>query len=236
MKSHESFKELVRRNVSRFGFHVNFVGGGGQVPSFAYTIGLRDKLDFELLVAGCSLLGATGAFEKLSYAASLALNDEFDSRVSVSEVRQQWVDLLLLGAIEYCPSVPLRAYQLIAPLVSKTIDQPDTSSVTDLEREPWKWLTSDWTFPVPRTSRVVTDTDLLMGRPALEAVRWEDEVWEVFSRPGPEIEKSDVRIVPLSVILSDQSNVSLMYLDIGGALWRASGDTDWVKWIRRADA
>ncbi len=234
MKSSADFKELVRKNVARFGFHVNLVGGGGQVPSFAYTIGLTEKLDFELLIAGCSLLSSREVSEELSNAVSLLLGDLGHPSVSKCEADKQWVELLLLGAIEYYPIKSLRAYQLISPLLQKSIDQPNTSSLSDLERAPWKWLKTDWDFPVPRASKVVTNTGLLLGEPALEAVRWEVDNWEVFSKPGPEVEKSEIRIVPLSVILGDSTNIPLVHMDTGGALWRASGDGAWTTWTRKA--
>jgi len=46
-----SIKELVQSNIDRSGFHVTIVVGGIQ-PRFAYSIGLYDQFNFELVFPG----------------------------------------------------------------------------------------------------------------------------------------------------------------------------------------
>jgi len=43
--------ELINKNVEKFGHHITVVGSGAE-PRYAYTVGVTQKLGFELLFAG----------------------------------------------------------------------------------------------------------------------------------------------------------------------------------------
>jgi hypothetical protein len=44
--------EQIKHNIEKSGFHVYIVMGAGPTPRFAYTIGLRESLGAELVLAG----------------------------------------------------------------------------------------------------------------------------------------------------------------------------------------
>jgi hypothetical protein len=44
--------DLIKRNIEKSGFHIYLVAGGGRTPRFVYTIGLRESLGAELVLAG----------------------------------------------------------------------------------------------------------------------------------------------------------------------------------------
>ena len=43
----------IQKNIDESGYHLYFVAGG-PVPRFVYTIGLSEKIGFELVLAGSS--------------------------------------------------------------------------------------------------------------------------------------------------------------------------------------
>lgn len=235
MNSIEEFKATVRKNVGDFGFHVTIVSGNSQVPSFAYTIGLTSQIGFEVFIAGCSLYDSLEIHSCISSAAKRLLKNDSDPAILKQEAHPSWVKSILLGAYDYYQAKSIRAFQLIPPSVKESIDRPDTRTEVDLKTAPWIWLVSDWAYAIPKTAIAITDQFLLAGQPALEAVRWEVDTWEIFSMPGPDVEKHEIRTVPLSVILKDSSNLALLDLAVGGAAWRFNVNESWVAWRRREE-
>ena len=49
--TNKKFLDVIKSNIDKQGFHIMLVNGG-QHPDFSYSIGLTEKLGFELIVAG----------------------------------------------------------------------------------------------------------------------------------------------------------------------------------------
>ena len=56
------FKKIISQNIEQFGHHITLVNGNS-MPRFAYTIGLRESLGFELIFAGCIYYSQKGVHE-----------------------------------------------------------------------------------------------------------------------------------------------------------------------------
>ena len=51
--------QVIRENIENRGHHIYVVAGQTPTPRFAYTIGLKDFLGCELILAGASIFTAT---------------------------------------------------------------------------------------------------------------------------------------------------------------------------------
>jgi hypothetical protein len=61
-------------------------------------------------------------------------------------------------------------------------------------------------------------------------MRWEEDEWELFSGPGPDIPKDELRVVPLgTLIASDSSLDRIVKLSVGTGL-RREGMSEWHPW------
>lgn len=147
-------------------------------------------------------------------------------------VHKSWSTFLMLGARDYLQLDVVHALQIIPDEEHITIDVPDCSGSFSPTSEPiWQWLDSDWQFPVPPLSTAVTDLETLRGQLVIEAARWEEDQWELFSGPGDEFPSDQVRVVPFGTLLGfDSSLVRVTELGIGKGLFRGSGDAEWVDW------
>jgi hypothetical protein len=95
----------------------------------------------------------------------------------------------------------------------------------------WRWIEAPWTHPVSSKSAAVTNLDALRGHPVTEVVRWEDEEWEMFAGAGPDIAQSDIRRVPLGMmIVLDETLTPALGLKIGEGLWRDETRGEWNPW------
>jgi hypothetical protein len=100
----------------------------------------------------------------------------------------------------------------------------------------WKWLEIAWEFPVSPKSEAVTNLDALRGGTVTEVMRWEATNWELFSGAGPDVEKSDIRKVPLGILLGHDATLEcIVNLEIGRGVWREGKDHEWHSWGKRAD-
>ena len=52
MLGRENFLKLIQSNIEIHGYHITIVSMS-ELPRFAYSIGLKDILGFELIFAGC---------------------------------------------------------------------------------------------------------------------------------------------------------------------------------------
>ena len=93
------------------------------------------------------------------------------------------------------------------------------------------WLKSPWNYPIPKRSIAITNLDALKGKAIAEAARWEENEWELFAGAGPDVDKADVRIVPLGTLIgADSSLEAAAGLDVGQALRRDPDDLEWREW------
>lgn len=230
------FLEIIRKNIEKYGYHFTLVNGG-QNPNYSYSIGLSEKLGFELIIAGGfkSIKENESMFElvyqKLQCGStvhsqfSLSNNDIF----YLGTVDSSWCEKLMLGVFDYYKVDRITAYQIIP--INKTLDIPLMSDSGILNGPIWKWLHVDWNIDAPENSYVITDLDALEGKTITEVAKWEDHVWEMFSGPRPDVEEEDIRIVPLGTFLGiDDTLKPILNLVVGQGLWRDNKDSDWQDW------
>lgn len=237
----DEFLKRIKANIDKHGYHVTTVTGGA-CPRFSYTIGLKDKIGYELIFAGGENLSAELTNHVLDEVYNqLVTNPNLnDVRVNVassgsftvSEVDPSWSQLLMLGAFDFYQTSEIKACQVSPEPHNKTLDVPDLTIKFNAVVEPiWKWLTLDWPYPVPVDSIVITNIASLYGQKTTEATRWEEKEWEIFVGSGLDIDKESTCIVPLATLLGiDNSLEPVLNLHIGKGIWRDSIELTWHEW------
>ena len=238
----EAWLQKIRSNIDSYGHHVTSVQQG-TTPRFAYTIGLSPRAGEEIVLAGAADLLFRDVMRVINRAGDLAhgpglnigdtLEVEHFGAFSVAPVDNSWVQLLLLGAVDFYGDT-VSAVQLLPDPTTRTIDVPDLSRPFDPAAEPvWAWMTEPWSFAVPAGSHAVTNLDALRGKPITEACRWEDDTWEIFHGAGPDVAHEDARVVPLGTLLGfDPSLRPVVDLEVGSGI-RRSPPGPWHPWRRR---
>lgn len=236
---------LIKRHINQSGFHVHVVTGeseAGSLPRFAYTIGLRESLGSELAIAGAAYYMADEVTRIVNtIGRRLMMMQEVESspvqvdglgRFSVRPVHDSWARPLLLGVFDYYKIGDVAAYQIVPDEAHWTIDTPDLGKAWSATEEPiWRWLHESWPYAVPPKSTATTNLNALRGSRITEVVRWEEDEWEIFAGPGPDVTPEEMRVVPLACLLgADPSLRPVVDLERGGALWRDDDDGDWQPW------
>jgi len=230
------FLDIIRKNINTNGYHITLVNGG-QNPNFSYSIGLSERFGFELISAGGFISIKENEFIFKHIYIKLQAGSTTDSTFSLSDnevfylriVNSSWREKLMLGVYDYYNVDAITAYQIIP--MERTLDIPLMSDARVPNDPIWKWLDMDWNIDAPKNSYVITDVNALKGKAITEVAKWEDNVWEMFSEPGPDVEKENIRIVPLGTILGIDATLSpIVYLSVGQGLWRNNKDLIWHNW------
>jgi uncharacterized protein DUF4262 len=221
----------IRDNIARSGHHI-YVVAAETTPRFAYTIGVSEVIGVELILAGACFYSSRGVGQIINGLVP-RLKPGGEREVSRFELaglgsftlrnaHASWADELMLGALDYYSVSEIPALQIVPDKACWTIDVPDMSAPWSATTEPiWRWLHEPWTYPVPKEARAATDLAALRGERIIEAVRWEEDEWELFSGPGPDIPKDEMRMVPLGTLLAvDPSLVPVVSLALGEGLRR----------------
>jgi hypothetical protein len=235
--------QRIKRNIRQHGCHVYIVVGSA-VPRYAYTIGLWETLRLELILPGASYY-TTNEVNLILQAIhrDLIACSSRDSSFPVDELGSfrlreahgSWTRALLLGAYDYYQGAELKAYQVVPDDEHWTIDIPDLREEWSAQTQPiWQWLHEGWAYPIPRESTATTNVDALRGAKITEVVRWEEEEWEMFAGPGPDVSAQDARTVPLGTLLgADPSLRPAVDLQVGKGLWRAADAGEWHPWSKK---
>jgi len=232
--------DRIRQNIAEHGHHVYVVSGGGD-PRYAYTIGLSESLGTELILAGaCFYL--LDDIPKIINSIATKLTPQVDwTKVkfdvesfgvfSLRKVHMSWATTLMLGALDFYQVREIPALQIVPDEAHWTIDVPDMTAPWSAITAPvWRGLHEPWAYPVPANSVAVTNLGALRGERVTEAVRWEEDEWELFAGAGPDVPKEERRVVPLGVLLAaDESLVPVVSLSIGSGLWR-DAVSEWHPW------
>jgi hypothetical protein len=234
----------IKSSVSTQGYHVTVVQGGPD-PRFAYTIGLHEKVGFELVFAGGSfftfdeVLAVVKDFARRITSGEWSESSSLDfgglGRMSLQEVELSWGHRMLLGALDYYGLKQIKAFQISPDSEHWTIDVPNMKESWSPDSQPtWKWLEATWDFPVSPKSKAITNLDALRGHPITELTRWEAGEWELFAGAGPDVDESDLRIVPLGTMLGHDATLEcIVNLEIGFGLWREGAGLEWHPWGNR---
>jgi len=231
--------DRIRENIARDGHHVYLILGA-PTPRFTYTIGASESIGVELILAGAlfymkddvvKIIGDTIAQLKAQRDRSVAEISGLGS-FTLRKVDSSWATELMLGAFDYYHKRDISALQIVPDKTHWTVDIPDMSAPWSPIREPvWQWLHDSWFYPVPKDAMVVTNLAVLRGSRITEAMRWEDDDWELFAGAGPDVPKDELRVVPLGTLVAiDESLVPVMTLPTGNGLWRDSV-SEWHAWI-----
>lgn len=224
----------IRSNIAQHGHHITLVSGG-QSPRFAYTIGLGERRGFELILAG-GYAFTTG--EVAAVLNDVARNPEARDGASVTvggitpfalgRTDPAWAKRLALGIVDVLGhEVPV--LQVLPVGLDSTLEVPDLSRPGD-PAGAWRWYDAPWPFDVPETAYATTDLGVLQGRPVTAAIRWDTEHWQLLSGQDDEVADTDLRTVPLGVLLGIDPGLEVVVtLAPRTGLLREPGGA-WVPW------
>lgn len=241
--SKNEWMSMIATNIEQSGQHITIVQAG-TCPRFAYTIGLYATRSIELVFAGGIELMADDVMMVMNQVSESVRNEPNEAleamRLSVSDLGQfrlvkmhtSWTESMVLGVFDFYQTKTVECYQVVPDQAYSALDVPDMSKAYDAVAFPiWKYLKQDWDLNVPEDSVVITDLQALKGQSITELMRWEKNEWEMFSGPGPEIPKEQIRIVPIATMLGiDRTLFVALDLNIGKGLWRSSGEDSWQDW------
>jgi Domain of unknown function (DUF4262) len=235
--------ERIRENIARSGHHLYTVAGRA-TPRFSYTIGVSESTGVELILAG-ALFYSIDEVPTIINDIARQLKAQRDQEIfsvagqgsfTLRKVHKSWATEFMLGAFDYYQVRDIPALQIVPDKAHWTIDVPDLSAPWSATTEPvWRWLHEPWTYPVPKDANAATDLAALRGERVTEAVRWEEDYWELFAGAGPDIPEDEVRPAPLGTLVAvDESLVPVVNLPVGEGLWRdAAPDSEWHPWRKR---
>ncbi|SHN34370.1 DUF4262 domain-containing protein [Chitinophaga sp. CF418] len=237
----KQFLESIKSHIDNSGFHITLVSAA-TTPRWAYTIGLKEKYNMELVFAGgifymardvnSILHQVVGEIVKRdgNYFESIDLEDL--GVFSIRHVDHSWARRLMLGVYDYYKIEKVNAFQIVPDEDHFTLDVPDMTKSFDTTMEPvWQWFEKDWDLDIPEKSTVTTNIEVLMGTPITEIVRWEDDYWEMFSEVGPDGPNEWKRVVSIGTIIAiDPSVTPALNLPLEKGFLRDSKDDDWRDW------
>lgn len=230
----------IRENITKDGFHTYVVTGDG-CPHFGYTIGLKESLGAELILAGAYfyrlddvskvIRSVKGALSSPISWDTIHAHTESWGAFSFRQVHASWATELLLGAFDYYREKSIEAFQIVPDAAHWTIDVPDLSQPwSPALAQGWRWLKEQWNYPVPKDSVALTDLNALRGATLTDVMRWEEDQWGIFSGAGSDAPDSERRVVPLGVLLAaDESLLPAVDLPVGTGFWRDAG-SEWRRW------
>jgi hypothetical protein len=234
-------KKSLQETIALHGFQATSVLGG-PLPAYTYTIGLYEKQNFELVVAGTAFYTVKEQRKIIEQVANLVLKEgarlletiDLGSLGSFSlrAADTSWTRKLLLGAVSYADLQDPPAFQLLPDAAHQTVDLPEMhKSVTLNSNGVWRWIDAEWTYPFAKRTDVVTNVAALQGNRITEVNIWEDGEWEMFAGAGPEVAPVDIRIVPIGTLIgADASLERITTLKPGDGLWRDSSELVWHEW------
>ncbi|MFI5783698.1 DUF4262 domain-containing protein [Nocardia sp. NPDC051570] len=236
--------DQIKSDIDKYGFTVTLVPAEA-IPRFAYTIGLINPLGFDLLMTGGSFYDQQAVHKIMSVIAATLREDPTVRTVDLDTLgsfalrpaHQTWVRQLALGAVDYYENKNVSMMQIVPDSSHVTIDVPNASEPWASEREPvWRWVRESWEHPVPRNSVATTNLAALKGEPITEWMRWEEDAWEMFAGPGPDVAAEDSRVVPLGTLLGADPSLQLAAnVGIGTGYWRTDRGSEWTLWATKAN-
>ncbi|CAA7196832.1 DUF4262 domain-containing protein [Chryseobacterium potabilaquae] len=242
MDNTKEFKETIRKNIEENFCHITVVTQS-EVPRYAYTIGIYEKFNLELIIAGNENFLYDEILFIINKAVTLLNIENLESlNFSISnlgsfkliKIHHSWARKMMLGVYDYYDLHNFDAYQILPDENHYSLDIPNMSLEWNLkEQSVWKWLDENvvWDWKIPSNSKIITNLEALFGTRITEVMRWEEDEWQGFTMNGEEIGKNDIRILPIATILGiDNSLAPITNLDIGKGLWRDSEELRWKNW------
>ncbi len=237
--------KVIRRNIINHGHHMTSVLGG-ESPGYLYTIGLKERVGGELVIAGLSNLGIPLAGHLANeFSARLRDGEAADKIVyevetvgsfKLTPAHTSWTGRLMLGVKDFYKTKKVVAWQIVPSNQKPHIDTPDLSQPFDVQREPvWQWLDGGWPYRVSPDSAVATDVPALQGRPIIQLIRHSEEEWEMLAEPRPNLTVEDIRVISLATMVGhDPSLAGALNIKIGMGLYRNTDKKGspgpWLTW------
>jgi hypothetical protein len=203
---------------------------------------LRESIGSELILAGAIFYMKDEVVKIVNFIADrLRLEGGVQEAKSCSvgslglfglrKAHPSWTSKLLLGAFDYYGTDEIPVLQIFPDEAHWTVDVPDMGKPFESSSAPaWRWLYEPWTYPVPEDSVAATNLAALRGERVTEAVRWEEDEWEISAGPAPDVPKDEMRVVPLgTLIAADPSLSRVVNFALEEGIWRDS-DSDWQPW------
>lgn len=238
----EQFLKEIKGNIDNNSFHITVVKSS-EHPRYAYTIGNLERFGFELILAGNEnylYSDVLTIFNEIAPALSDCVDlDKFSIYIpklgnfKLMPVHDSWNKKMILGVYDYYNINECKSYQILPEQSNQTKDIPDMSKEWNSQDMIWKWLDDNilWDFNIPRNSKVTTEVDVLFGKKITEIMRWEEDEWEGFTRNGEEVDKDDIRIVPIATLIGiDHTLKSIVNLPLEKGLWREDEKSEWNDW------
>jgi hypothetical protein len=232
--------DRIKQNIAQYGFsHVHRYRRWG--PALWVHNRVSDSLGAEFVLAGAyfyklddvpKIIGSMVAELKVPGALETRKIDvERLGVFSLRKVHMNWAAMLIQGALDFCHVTEIQAFQIVPDRAHWTLDIPDMSEPWSPVTAPaWRWLREEWTYPVPSKSVAITNLGVLRGERITEAMRWEEDEWEIFAGIGPDVPAGERRVVPLGILLAaDESLLPVVNLTIGTGLWRDAA-SEWHPW------
>src|ERR1041385_3718369 len=122
----------IRENIARRGQHV-YVVSGGETPRFAYTIGVSESMDVELILAGAIFYMKDEVVKIINDIAG-QLKAQRDREIfevaglglfTLVKVHSSWAAEFMLGAFDYYQKNDIPALQIVPDKAHWTIDVPN---------------------------------------------------------------------------------------------------------------
>ena len=235
--------DRIRENIARRGQHV-YIVSGGQTPRFAYSIGVSESIGVELILAGAIFYMKDEVVKIINdIAAQLRVQRDrgiFEiaglGSLTLRKVHDSWATEFMLGAFNYYQKRDIQALQIVPDKAHWTLDVPDMSAPWNASTAPvWRWLKEPWTYPVPENATAATNLAALRRERITEVTRWEEDEWEMFAGPGPDVTEEEMRVVALGTLLAaDKSLDPIVHLAMGEGLWREPDpDSEWHPWRKQ---
>mgnify|MGYP005991100317 CR=1 FL=1 len=221
----------IQTHIQDSGYHL-YIVSTKESPRYAYTIGLKERIGYELCFLG-ALFFDVNEVEEIFASLSSKLIKEGEAKIEVQkygivelrDVRPDWVSELFFGALDFHGEEHVVFKQVYLNEYNAFIDVPNCS----LPLEDSLWSKSKYADYKSYTT--VVNKEVLNSEPVLEVMRWEPNEWEMFSYAGPDVPKNDLRIVPLKVcLLADESLINSLKLAVGKGAWREKRSSMWNAW------
>ncbi|TWU07808.1 DUF4262 domain-containing protein [Stieleria varia] len=238
MNDRDTAIQAIRDNIHKHGFHIYFLAADS-TPRCLYTIGLSEKIGHELAFLGGAYFDDDQAAEIVTQIAESLIHEPSDEiaivdygEFSIRDVDETWHGLILMGIADYYQGQSVRVRQIVPDDDHETVDIPDMSEpYCEEDDSAWKWLTAEWCYPIASDSIAVTNLDALQGYVITEVTRWSETQWEMFSGAGPDVDESDIRLVPMATLLGvDPTLAPVTRLDVEAGLWRDDIEDEWTVW------
>lgn len=224
-------RNRINAHIQSRGYHL-YVISSSDAPRYVYTIGLKERIGYELCLAGAMFFNLDEVEEIFSHLIG-KLKGMDDSRiellsygaVELLDVGNDWVEGLFFGSLDFYGEDFIKFKQIYLHQFKELIDVPNCS--LPLDQSLW----SDSLDSEYNTYTAVVNKEVLNNEAVLEVMRWEQNEWEMFSYAGPNVPKNNLRIIPLKVCLrADTSLKNSLTLNVGKGAWREKRESKWNEW------